>query len=173
VGVSRKLEPTNVFRARIECQAEGAGIKPADSMNTSATLIFLCGKMAAGKSTLARELAEHRNAILLVQDELLDQLFPVEITDMPGFVDRSSRLRDALTPHILAILSKGLPVVLDFPATQRRSARGSGSSSSARTSSTSCTSSTRRMPRASASSEREVGTCLPERHGRQMRSSRP
>jgi predicted kinase len=84
-------------------------------MNTSATLIFLCGKMAAGKSTLARELAEHRNAILLVQDELLDHLFPGEITDMPRFVDRSSRLRDALTPHICAILSKGLPVVLDFP----------------------------------------------------------
>jgi predicted kinase len=84
-------------------------------MNTSATLIFLCGKMAAGKSTLARELAEHRNAILLVQDELLDHLFPGEISDMPRFVDRSSRLRGALTAHICAILSKGLPVVLDFP----------------------------------------------------------
>jgi len=84
-------------------------------MNTAATLLFLCGKMAAGKSTLARELAEHRNAILLVQDELLEQLFPGEITDMPGFFERSSRLRHALTPHICAVLSKGIPVVLDFP----------------------------------------------------------
>ena len=84
-------------------------------MNTSATLIFLCGKMAAGKSTLARELAEHRNAILLVQDELLEQLFPGEITDIPGFLDRSSRLRNAITPHICAVLSKGISVVLDFP----------------------------------------------------------
>jgi predicted kinase len=84
-------------------------------MNTSATLIFLCGKMAAGKSTLARELAERRNAILLVQDELLEQLFPGEITDMPRFVERSSRLRHALTPHICAVLSTGTPVVLDFP----------------------------------------------------------
>lgn len=84
-------------------------------MNTSVALIFLCGKMAAGKSTLARELAEHRTAILLVQDELLEHLFPGEITDMAGFVERSSRLRRALTPHICAVLSKGIPVVLDFP----------------------------------------------------------
>jgi predicted kinase len=84
-------------------------------MNTSATLLFLCGKMAAGKSTLARELAEHRDAILFVQDELLERLFPGEITDIPGFFDRSSRLRNAITPHICAILSKGISVVLDFP----------------------------------------------------------
>jgi predicted kinase len=57
-------------------------------MNTSAMLMFLCGKMAAGKSTLARELAERRNAILLAQDELLERLFPGEITDMPGFLER-------------------------------------------------------------------------------------
>jgi predicted kinase len=88
-------------------------------MNTSATLIFLCGKMAAGKSTLARELAEQRGAILLVQDELLEHLFPGEITDVPRFIERSSRLRHALTPHICAVLSKGLPVVLDFPGNTR------------------------------------------------------
>jgi predicted kinase len=84
-------------------------------MDTSAKLIFLCGKMAAGKSTLARELASRRNAILLVQDELLVHLFPGEITDIAGFFDRSSRLRNAVTPHICAVLSKGVSVVLDFP----------------------------------------------------------
>jgi predicted kinase len=88
-------------------------------MDTSATLIFLCGKMAAGKTTLARELAEHRNALLLVQDEFLEHLFPGEITDMPGFVERSSRLRHALTPHICGVLSKGISVVLDFPGNTR------------------------------------------------------
>jgi shikimate kinase len=51
-------------------------------MNTSAKLIFLCGKMVAGKSTLARDLAKRENAILLVQDELLDALSPGEITDL-------------------------------------------------------------------------------------------
>lgn len=88
-------------------------------MNTSATLIFLCGKMAAGKSTLARELAEHHTAILLVQDEFLEHLFPGEITDMTGFFDRSLRLRNAITPHICAVLSKGISVVLDFPGNTR------------------------------------------------------
>ena len=71
-------------------------------MNTSAKLIFLCGKMAAGKSTLARDLAKRENAILLVQDEFLDALFPGEITDLPGFVKCSSRLRSALAPHVCA-----------------------------------------------------------------------
>jgi predicted kinase len=39
-------------------------------------LFFLCGKMAAGKSTLARELAQKHDAVLLVQDEFLVKLFP-------------------------------------------------------------------------------------------------
>ena len=85
-------------------------------MSTSAKLIFLCGKMAAGKSTLARDLAQRENAVLLVQDELLDHLFPGEITDIPGFIKYSSRLRNALRPHVCALLSKGISVVLDFPA---------------------------------------------------------
>jgi predicted kinase len=88
-------------------------------MNPSAKLIFLCGKMAAGKSTLARALAEREHAILLVQDEFLDRLFPGEITDIPGFVKYSSRLKDALAPHICALLSKGMSVVLDFPGNTR------------------------------------------------------
>ena len=64
-------------------------------MKTAAKLIFLCGEMAAGKSTLARELAKRENAVLLVQDEFLEALFPGEITDLPEFVKCSSRLRNA------------------------------------------------------------------------------
>jgi predicted kinase len=82
-------------------------------------LIFLCGKMASGKSTLAKELAEREQAILLVQDELLDHLFPDEITDIPGFDKYSSRLRNALAPHVCALLSSGVSVVLDFPGNTR------------------------------------------------------
>ena len=85
-------------------------------MSTSARLIFLCGKMAAGKSTLARQLAERENTILLVQDELLVTLFPGEITDIPEFIKYSSRLNNALAPLICALLAKGISVVLDFPA---------------------------------------------------------
>ena len=88
-------------------------------MNNQAKLMFLCGKMAAGKSTLAKDLAGRGDAILLVQDELLECLFPGEITDVPGFLDRSSRLRHAIASHICAILSKGVSVVLDFPGNTR------------------------------------------------------
>ncbi len=88
-------------------------------MTSTAKLIFLCGKMAAGKSTLAKVLAQREKAILLVQDELLDALFPGEINEISDFVKYSSRLNAALTPHICSLLSKGLSVVLDFPGNTR------------------------------------------------------
>lgn len=81
----------------------------------SAKLMFFCGKMAAGKSTLAKDLAARENALLLVQDDFLNALFPGENTDIPGFVKCSSRLKNALTPHLCALLSKGISVVLDVP----------------------------------------------------------
>src|SRR5262249_35433059 len=68
-----------------------------------AKLMFLCGKMAAGKSTLARDLAERERAVLLAQDELLDHLYPGEIVDIPDFVKYSARLRRALEPHVCAL----------------------------------------------------------------------
>ena len=88
-------------------------------MSTSAKLIFFCGKTAAGKSILARDLADREKAVLLVQDELLDTLYPGEITDIQGFVKFSTRLKNTLTPHVCALLSKGISVVLDFPGNTR------------------------------------------------------
>jgi len=88
-------------------------------MSAPAKLIFLCGKMGAGKSTLSKELARGEHAVLLVQDELLDHLFPSEITDIPGFVRYSTRLKNALGPHVCALLSMGVSVVLDFPGNTR------------------------------------------------------
>jgi predicted kinase len=72
--------------------------------------------MAAGKSRLARDLAACENAVLFVQDDLLDVLFPGEIKDIPAFVTYSSRLKNALTPHVCSLLSKGISIILDFPA---------------------------------------------------------
>jgi predicted kinase len=88
-------------------------------LRRKATLYFMCGKMAAGKSTLSRELAERENAVLIVQDEFLERLFPGEIVDIAGFVKFSSRLKNALTPHICTLLSRGISVVLDFPGNTR------------------------------------------------------
>lgn len=88
-------------------------------MSSEAKLYFICGKMAAGKSTYARQLARDRNALLLVQDEFLAALFPGEIKDIPDFMKYSGRLTSALSNHICALLSRGIPVVLDFPANTR------------------------------------------------------
>ena len=88
-------------------------------MDNKAKLFFLCGKMASGKSTLAKDLAEQKDAVLLVQDEFLDALYPEEIIDIPDFARCSSRLRSAVAPHICALLSKGVSVVLDFPANNK------------------------------------------------------
>jgi predicted kinase len=82
-------------------------------------LYFMCGKMAAGKSTYARGLAASKNAVLIVQDEFLSALFPGEIRSIPDFVKCSARVRDALSPHIRDLLWRGIPVVLDFPGNTR------------------------------------------------------
>ena len=60
-------------------------------MTSQAKLIFMCGKMAAPKSTLASALSRQENAVLLVQDELLENHYPGEIVDIPGFVKHSTR----------------------------------------------------------------------------------
>jgi len=82
-------------------------------------LLFFCGKMAAGKSTLSRQLASREDAVLLVEDEFLEQLFPGQIGDVAAYVTYSSRVRNALGPHIVSLLAMGLSVVLDFPGNTR------------------------------------------------------
>jgi predicted kinase len=80
-----------------------------------ATLHFLCGKMAAGKSTLARELARAHQAVLLEEDHFLAALFPGEIRSIADYLKYSARVKDALTEHIVSLLRSGISVVLDFP----------------------------------------------------------
>lgn len=81
-----------------------------------ATLHFLCGKMAAGKSTLSRALAKKEDAVLLCEDAWLEQLYPVEIVDISSYLKYSKRLREVVSGHVQSILSRGISVVLDFPA---------------------------------------------------------
>jgi len=85
-------------------------------MEEHTTLHFFCGKMAAGKSTLARQLADKYEAILLVEDDWLAQLYPDEISDISTYVKYSARLKEILAEHILQLLHRDLSVVLDFPA---------------------------------------------------------
>ncbi len=81
--------------------------------------MFFCGKMASGKSTLAKQLAEREDAVLLVQDEWLDTLFPGLIVNVASYLEYAGRINKMAAPHVAAILSKGVSVVLDFPANTR------------------------------------------------------
>lgn len=90
---------------------------------TPGTLHFLCGKMAAGKSTLAKRLAAVHGAVLLEEDHFLATLYPDEIRSVGDYVRCSSRVRDALAAHVVALLRGGVPVVLDFPGNTRRQRR--------------------------------------------------
>jgi len=80
------------------------------------TLHFMCGKMAAGKSTLARKLAEQHGAILICEDLWLQQLYPTEIRGFDDYIAYARRLKTVIAPHVKALLAQGLSVVLDFPA---------------------------------------------------------
>ena len=78
-----------------------------------ATLHFICGKMASGKTTLARRLAQQHDAALFCEDEWLT-LIEAPIANFAEFVVHSRRLRAALAPHAVELLRLGTSVVFDF-----------------------------------------------------------
>ena len=80
------------------------------------TLHLLCGKIAAGKSTLAAALADVPGTVMVREDEWLSRLYPDEMASVADYVRCSARLRNAIGPHVTALLRAGLSVVLDFPA---------------------------------------------------------
>jgi predicted kinase len=80
------------------------------------TLHFMCGKMAAGKSTLSKRLAEEHQAILICEDIWLQQLYPTEIRNFDDYLAYSRRLKAIVAPHVAALLRRGVSVVMDFPA---------------------------------------------------------
>jgi len=84
------------------------------------TLYLLCGKIAAGKSTLARQLAARTTTLLISEDHWTSTLYPAELKTIEDYTRLSARLRAAMTPHIVDILRQQLSVVLDFAANTRR-----------------------------------------------------
>jgi predicted kinase len=80
------------------------------------TLYLLCGKIAAGKSTLARRLAARPATLLISEDHWMSNLFSGDLRTLDDYGRCSARLRAAMEPHIVDILQQGLSVVLDFPA---------------------------------------------------------
>jgi len=83
--------------------------------DTPPSLHFMCGKMAAGKSTYARRLANQEKAVLISEDLWLSRLFPEEIQTFQDYLTRSARLKRVVGEHVTSLLNDGISVVLDFP----------------------------------------------------------
>ncbi|MEM6384844.1 MAG: ATP-binding protein [Pseudomonadota bacterium] len=79
-------------------------------------LYLLCGKVAAGKSTLAAKLAAEDNTLLISEDEWLAALFADEMHTPKDYSKCATKLRAAMAPHIVQLLNSGMSVVLDFQA---------------------------------------------------------
>lgn len=85
-------------------------------MSNEATLHLLCGKIAAGKSTLTAQLGKAPNTIIVSEDYWLSRLYADEMASVADYVRCSARLREAIGPHVTDLLKCGVSVVLDFPA---------------------------------------------------------
>ncbi|MBV7317627.1 ATP-binding protein [Shewanella sp. NIFS-20-20] len=80
------------------------------------TLTFFCGKMGAGKSTKASEIAQKSNAVLLSEDEWLASLYPNKISSLNDYIEYSNLLKPQIKKLVQSMLSAGTNVVIDFPA---------------------------------------------------------
>jgi predicted kinase len=80
------------------------------------TLHLICGKIAAGKSTLAARIAGETGALVIAEDEWLQALYDDQLTGVEDYARCTRKLRKALGPHIAALLNTGVSVVLDFAA---------------------------------------------------------
>ena len=79
-------------------------------------LYFFCGKMGAGKSTLAKQVSTQGNMVLIVEDEWLGALYPSLIQSVADYVTYSARLKQPMTVLTQQLLLRGQDVALDFPA---------------------------------------------------------
>jgi len=79
-----------------------------------ATLCVISGKMAAGKTTLARRMAQAQGLLLFSEDDWLAGLYPGAIDSFQDYLRLSRRWRGMLYPLLVGILRGGRSVVLDF-----------------------------------------------------------
>jgi predicted kinase len=93
-----------------------ANDRDAEMPDAQPTLYLLCGKIAAGKSTLANRLAARPATVLISEDHWNSSLFLDELKTIEDYGRYSKRLRNAMGPHVVALLKAGMSVVLDFPA---------------------------------------------------------
>ncbi|MFC5500181.1 AAA family ATPase [Caenimonas terrae] len=87
-----------------------------DPIAPAATLHSVCGKIAAGKSRLVQALAAQPATIGISEDDWLSRLYPGEILELADYQRCAALLRQAMGPHVQALLRAAVSVVLDFPA---------------------------------------------------------
>lgn len=80
------------------------------------TLHMLCGKICAGKSTLAQKLGAEPGAVIISEDQWLSRLYGDQIKTIADYGRCSRALQSVMADHVPALLEAGLCVVLDFPA---------------------------------------------------------
>ncbi len=90
---------------------------------TRPVLHLFCGRIAAGKSTLATRLAEAPGTVLIREDAWNAALWPGELRSVEDYGVRAARLRTVMGPHVVALLRQGLSVVLDFQANDLQARR--------------------------------------------------
>jgi predicted kinase len=83
---------------------------------STGTLHLVCGKIAAGKSTLCGRLAAMSATLLISEDHWLSRLYPDELESVADYVKYAARLRGPMGGHVAELLRAGISVVLDFPA---------------------------------------------------------
>ena len=78
-----------------------------------ATLHFVSGKAGAGKTTLARHIAQTERAVLICEDDWMSRLAdPIE--DLQQYLAAAARLRSVIGPLTVDLLRLGTSVVFDF-----------------------------------------------------------
>jgi predicted kinase len=78
-----------------------------------ATLHFISGRLASGKTTLALRLAEQEGAVLICEDVWLSKLSD-GINSFEDYLKWSRRCRSVIGPPVIRMLRAGTSVVLDF-----------------------------------------------------------
>ena len=89
-------------------------------MMHSGQLLYFCGKMGAGKSTLSKQLAAERNAVRISEDEWLNALYPQQINTFDDYIHYAARVRPLMKQHVINLLKTGAVVVIDFPANTQK-----------------------------------------------------
>jgi predicted kinase len=102
---------------RLEMQPEKRN--HAAASNDAALLHMVCGKIAAGKSTLTTMLADGERTVLISEDVWLSRLYPGEILSIEDYIRCAKRIKDVLADHTGSLLRAGISVVLDLPFNTR------------------------------------------------------